>query len=128
LILIKIVIAIGIISSLRVGLHRHCDSCFPRHCERSEAIQKNVHTNTRLPRFSYENLAMTDNFSSFLIHNSSLNLEVSYDEHYFNSNFNPHCRKHLFLSLQTKKEGQPLYRLPLRRKMWEEGMWWEVKF
>jgi len=65
---------------------------------------------------------MTDNFSSFLIHNSSLKLEVSYDEYYINSNFNPHCRKHLFLSLQTKKEGQPLYRLPLRRKMWEEGV------
>ena len=34
-------------------------------------------------------------------------------KYYFNSNFNPYCRKHLFLSLQTKKEGQPLYRLPL---------------
>ena len=65
---------------------------------------------------------MTDNFSSFLIHNSSLKLEVSYDEYYFNSNFNPHCRKHLFLSLQTKKEGQPLYRVPLRRKVREERM------
>ena len=65
---------------------------------------------------------MTDNFSSFLIHNSSLNLEVSYDEYYFNSNFNPYCRKHLFLSLQTKKEGQPLYRLPLRWKVREEEL------
>ena len=47
-------------------------------------------------------------------------MEASYDEYYFNSNFNPHCRKHLYLSLQTKKEGQPLYRLPLRRKVREK--------
>lgn len=65
---------------------------------------------------------MTGNFSSFLIQNSSLNLEVSYDEYYFNNNFNPHCRKHLFLSFQTKKEGQSLYRLPLRWKVREEGV------
>lgn len=65
---------------------------------------------------------MTDNFSSFLIHNSSLILEVSYDEYYINSNFNPHCRKHLFLSLQTKKEGESLYRVSLRWKVWEEEL------